>query len=53
MAIILKKTPDIEVSATTLNRLRYEYQQAFMMYCGPVPDFDEWATAKLAKEGTK
>ena len=47
MPIRVTKTPDVHVSASELNRLRYEYQQAFQMYCGPKPDFAEWVISRL------
>ena len=49
MALIVKKTPDVEVSASELRQLRDEYQRSFMPYAGAPPDFDEWATAKIQR----
>jgi hypothetical protein len=42
MAIKIIKTADVHLTATQLARYRYEYQRAFSMYCGPLPDFEEW-----------
>ena len=50
MAIHVKKTPDIEVSASELRQLRDEYAQAFMFYAGTPPDFEEWAIARIQRE---
>ena len=47
MPLIVKPTPTIEISASDLARLKYQYQQAFQFYCGAPPDFDEWAIARL------
>jgi hypothetical protein len=56
MSIHITKTPDIHISASELASLRHEYQQAFQMYCGPIPDFEEWAIKRIQREkpgGTK
>ena len=50
MPIHVTKTPDIEVSASELRRLRDEYAQAFMFYAGTPPDFEEWAIAKIQRQ---
>jgi len=50
MPIIVTKMPDIHVSASELRRLQHDYAQAFSMYCGPLPDFEEWAIARIQRE---
>ena len=50
MSIRIAKTPDIIITASQYKRLQKEYQQAFMMYSGTPPDFEEWAIARIQKE---
>lgn len=51
MGIHVIKTEDVHISASELRRLRAEYQQAFMMYAGTPPDFEEWVIARIKREG--
>ena len=50
MPIHVTKTPDVPISASELRRLEEEYRQAFMMYCGTPPDFEEWAIARIQRK---
>ena len=49
MTIHVIKTPDVYISASGYKRLQAEYQQAFMVYAGTPPDFDEWAIARIRR----
>lgn len=50
MPIHVVETPSIYISASKLRQLQGEYQQAFSMYCGTPPDFEEWAIARIQRE---
>lgn len=50
MPLKIKETQTVEASASEMRRLRHEYQQEFMGYCGAPPDFEEWAIARLHRE---
>jgi hypothetical protein len=49
MPIHITETPDVSISRSELLRLRQEYDRSFMMYAGPLPDFEEWAIAKIQR----
>lgn len=51
MAIKIIKKPDVYLTATQLRRYQEQYRQAFMMYAGIPPDFEEWvARQEQAKQ---
>ena len=53
MPIHVKETPHVTISASELRRLKAEYEQAFMMYAGTPPDFEEWAIARIQRLRSK
>lgn len=50
MGLKIKTTPDVEISKSELRRLQAEYAQAFSMYAGTPPDFEEWAISRILRE---
>jgi hypothetical protein len=46
MTIHVTKSPDVYLTASELDRYRYEYERAFRMYAGPLPNFEEWVAVQ-------
>jgi hypothetical protein len=45
--IITNPEPDIRLTSEDYNRYLQEYSEAFRMYSGPRPSFEDWVRKKL------